>query len=94
MCKSSKNLVLGPIDLLSYLGHAFVLFQIILSSKIPYAYTVKLGNKERLNKEHLGNSEPFLVTNMPVYFINSEQIGISEKFCDGKKDLYYQVRLL
>ena len=34
------------------------------------------GFKERLNKEQLGNSEPFLVTNMPVHLINNEQIGI------------------
>jgi hypothetical protein len=26
--------------------------------------------KEWLNKEQLGNSEPFLVTNMPVHLIN------------------------
>ena len=47
--------------------------------------TVKLGFKERLNKEQLGNSEPFPVTNLPVYLINSEQIGISEQFCDDQK---------
>ena len=41
-----------------------------------YVYTVKLGNKERLNKEQLGNSKPFSVTNIPVYLINSERIGI------------------
>ena len=41
--------------------------------------TVKLGFKERLDKEQLGNSEPFPVTNMPVYLINSEQ------FCDDEK---------
>ena len=51
--------------------------------------TVKLGNKERLNTAQLGNSEPFLVTNMPVYLINSEQIGISEQFCDDQKVPYY-----
>ena len=37
--------------------------------------TVKLGFKERLNEEQLGNSEPFSVTNMPVHLTNSEQIG-------------------
>ena len=58
-----------------------------------YVYTVKLGNKERLNKEQLGNSKPFSVTNIPVYFMNSEQIGISEKFCDDQKVSYCQVRL-
>ena len=39
--------------------------------------TVKLGFKERLNKEQISNSEPFTVTNLPVYFINSEQPGVS-----------------
>jgi hypothetical protein len=47
--------------------------------------TVKLGIKELLNKEQIGNSEPVSVTNLPVYFINSEQIGISEQFCDDQK---------
>ena len=55
------------------------------------ASTVKLGFKEQLNKEQLGNSEPFPVTNFPVYLINSEQIGISEQFCDGQKVPYCQV---
>ena len=35
--------------------------------------TVKLGFKERLNKEQLGNSESFPMNNMPVYLFNSEQ---------------------
>ena len=47
--------------------------------------TVKLGFKERVNKEQIGNIEPFPVTNLSVYLINSEQIGISEQFCDGQK---------
>ena len=38
--------------------------------------------KERLDKEQLGNSEPFPVTNMPVYLIYIEQIGSSEQLCD------------
>ena len=29
--------------------------------------TVKLGFKERLNKEQLDNNEPYSVTNMPVH---------------------------
>jgi hypothetical protein len=41
---------------------------------------LELGFKELLNKEQIGNSEPFPVTNLPVYLINSEQIGISEQF--------------
>ena len=38
--------------------------------------TVKLGIKELLNKEQIGNSKPFPETNLIVYLINSEQIGI------------------
>ena len=53
--------------------------------------TVKLGFKERLNKEQLGNSEPFPVTNFPVYLINSEQICISEQFCDDQKVYFCQI---
>ena len=53
--------------------------------------TVKLGFKELLNKEQLGNSEPFPVTNMPVHLINSEQISFSEQFCDDQNVPYYQV---
>ena len=47
--------------------------------------TVKLDFKELLNKEQIGNSEPFPVTNLLVYLINSEQIDISEQFCDAQK---------
>ena len=47
--------------------------------------TVKLGIKELFNKEQIGCSEPFPVTNFPVYLINSEQIDISEQFCDAQK---------
>ena len=54
-------------------------------------FTVKLGFKEQLNKKQIGNSEPFPVTNLLVYLINSEQIGISEQFCDDQKVPYYQV---
>ena len=53
--------------------------------------TVKLGFKELLNKEQLGNSEPFPVTNMPVHLINREQIGFSEQLCDDQKVPYFQV---
>ena len=55
---------------------------------------MELGFKERLNKEQIGNSEPFPVTNLLVYLIDSEQIGISEQFWDGQKSslfCYYQV---
>ena len=57
----------------------------LLGTLITFDSTVKLGFKERLNKEQIGNSEPFTMTNLPVYIINSEQIGISEQFCDDQK---------
>ena len=47
--------------------------------------TVKLEFKERIEKEQLGNSEPFPVTNMPIHLINSEQIGIREQLYDDQK---------
>ena len=56
-----------------------------------FVSTVKLGFKERLNKEQIGNREPFPVTNLLVYLTNSEQIGIIEQFCDDQKVPYYQV---
>ena len=46
--------------------------------------TVKLGNKELLNRKGLGNSAPF-------YLTNSEQSGFSEQFYDDQKFPYYQV---
>ena len=33
------------------------------------------------------------MTNLPVDFINSEQPGVSEQFCDDQKVPYHQVRL-
>ena len=53
--------------------------------------TVKFDFKERLNKEQIDNSEPFPVTKLLVYLINSEQIGISEQFCDDQKFLITKV---
>ena len=53
----------GPKEI-ECLFHEKVLF-------LPFGTTVKLGDKERLDSEQLGNSEPFLVTNFPVYFIES-----------------------
>ena len=44
--------------------------------------TVKLGFKERLNKEQLSNSEPF-------HLKNSKQIGFSKQLCYDKKVPYY-----
>ena len=34
-----------------------------------YSTTVKLGLEELLNKEQIGNIEPFPATNLPVYLI-------------------------
>ena len=56
--------------------------------------TVKLGFKELLNKEQIGNSEPFPVTNLLVYLINSEQIGINEQFCVPKSSLMPSLALI
>ena len=38
--------------------------------------TVKLGDEEWLNSEEPGYSEPFPVTNLPVYFVDSKQPGV------------------
>ena len=40
--------------------------------------TIKLGFKERLKQGQVGNSEPFPVTNLLVYLMNSEQNGIMQ----------------
>ena len=55
--------------------------------------TVKLGGKEQLDSEQIGNSEPFPVTNLPVVFINSEHPGVSEQFCNDYEVPYRQVQL-
>ena len=41
-----------------------------------------------LDKEHPGNSEPFPVSNLAVYFINNEQPGIMKQFCDEQRVPY------
>ena len=46
---------------------------------VIFHVTVKLGFKERLNKEQL------------VHLKNSEQIGFGEQLCDGQKVPYYHV---
>ena len=50
-----------------------------------FCITVKLDDKERLDNEQLGSSDTFPVTNLSVYFINSEQ------FCDDQTVSYHQV---
>ena len=53
---------------------------------------VKLGFKELLNKEHIGNSEPFPMTYLPVYSINSANLALvnnsemTKKFLNAKFD--------
>ena len=56
-----------------------------INSLIKNADTVKVGFKERLDKEQLDNSEPFPATNN---LINSEQIGFSEQLCNSQKVPY------
>ena len=65
----------------------------VVKKSYNLVHSVKLGFKERIDSEHLGNSEPLPATNLPVYFINSEQPGISEQCYDSQKVSYYQVRL-
>ena len=36
--------------------------------------TVKLGDKERFDKEQIGVKEPFPETNLPIYFIRIRKI--------------------
>ena len=55
-------------------------------------HTVKLCDTERLDCEQPGNSKPFSVTKLAVYFTNSEQPCISEQFCNDQKVLYQQVQ--
>ena len=40
-----------------------------LESLHKYCTTVKLGDKERFDKEQIGVKEPFPLTNLPIYFI-------------------------
>ena len=62
-----------------------------ISQKRYFRCTLKLGDKERLDSERPGKSEPFILTNLPVYFINIEQPGVNEQFCDDQKVPYHQV---
>ena len=54
---------------------------------IHFWSTVKLGFKERLNKEQVS------ATNMTVHLISSEEIGFSEQLCENQKVPYCQVWL-
>ena len=75
----------------------------ILTPLWPPASGTPVGDSERLNSEpiqiidiildseQLDKSELFPVTHLPVHFINSEQLGVSEQFCDDQKCPYHQV---
>ena len=45
----------------------FSIFELFLKAKV--LLPVKLGDKERFDKEKIGAKEPFPVTNLPLYFI-------------------------
>ena len=53
-----------------------------------FVYTVKLGDKERFDKEQISFKEPFPVTNLPIYFIRIRYIWrIRNNFMVTKKFL-------
>ena len=37
-----------------------------MTGRVVFGSTVKLGDKERFDKEQIGVKEPFLVTNLPL----------------------------
>ena len=41
---------------------------------VRVSYYIKLGDKERFDKEQIGVKEPFHATNVPVYFIRIRNI--------------------
>jgi hypothetical protein len=51
--------------------------------------TIKLGDKERFDKEQIGVKEPFSVTNLPIYFIDKdkEHLELRNNFRATKKFL-------
>ena len=52
-------------------------------------YTVKLGDKERIDKEQIGVKEPFPMTNLLFYFIrpDKEHLMLRNNFRVTKKFL-------
>ena len=54
---------------------------------------VKLGDKERFDKEQIGIKEPFPVTNLPFTSEGYGTFGIKEQFQGDQKVPYCQVRL-
>ena len=62
---------------LSYLYTKYVLISIYLYPMVSTFYlggTVKLGDKERFDKEQIGVKEPFPWTNLPIYIIRLRNI--------------------
>ena len=53
-----------------FLLHQTLVIRHLISSK------VQLGDKEWIDSEQPVNREPFPVTNLPVYFIDSENTGV------------------
>jgi hypothetical protein len=61
------------------------IFRPLCKQEQTVSFTVKLGYKDWLDSEQPGNSEPFHMTNLLVYFINSEQL------CNNQKVPYHHV---
>ena len=66
------------------------IFRPLCKQEQTVSCTVKLGYKDWLDSEQPGNSKPFPLTNLPVYFIKSEKPGVSEQFCNDQKVTYHQ----
>ena len=58
-----------------------------LQRNLKFFDTVKLGFEEPLNKEQLGNSESFAVTNMQVHLKNKNKLALVNNFTMTKKFL-------
>ena len=64
------------------MGSDFLWWFFNILGKPKFDIAVTIGYKERLDSEQPGNSEPFSVPILSVYFINIKQTGVSEQFCD------------
>ena len=55
-----------------------------------YSDTVKLGDKERFDKEQIGVKKQFLLTNLPIYFIRiRNNFRVTKKFLITKFDCIF-----
>ena len=61
-------------DLLNKAGFCEIALACFLQCATSAIYTVKLGDKERFNKEQIGVKEPFPMTNLTIYFIRIRNI--------------------